>query len=351
MERYDYKKNIDKNGCIIPPKDFSPFVINEIITVNKNMRYIIDLCKRVAVSKASILITGESGVGKEMIAELIHKNSKRANSPFVKLNCAAIPENLIESEFFGYEAGAFTGALKSGKKGIIELADTGTLFLDEVGEMPLNLQSKLLRVLQNGKFIKVGGDKELNSNVRIISATNKDLEMLIHEGLFREDLYFRLNVIPIRIPPLRERKDDIPIISLYFLDYYNKFYNINKKISEGVMNLLVDIDWTGNIRELKNTIERLVLISLDDVITENDFVYSSFASKRYSTVEKKNYENLEEYDEDLSLKELVTNYEIKIILKTVKKYGSLRKASHVLKVSPSTLSRKITAYYEGQSKN
>ena len=175
--------------------------------------------------------------------------------------------------------------------------------------------------------------------------------MLIHEGLFREDLYFRLNVIPIRIPPLRERKDDIPIISLYFLEYYNKFYNINKKISVNVMNLLVDIDWTGNIRELKNTIERLVLISLEDVITENDFVYSSFASKRYSTVEKKNYENLEEYDEDLSLKELVTNYEIKVILKTVKKYGSLRKASHVLKVSPSTLSRKITAYYEGQSKN
>lgn len=351
MERYDYKKNIDRNGCIIPPKDFSPFAVNEIITVNKDMRYIIDLCKRVAMSKAPILITGESGVGKEMIAELIHENSKRANSPFIKLNCAAIPENLIESEFFGYEAGAFTGALKNGKKGIIELADTGTLFLDEVGEMPLNLQSKLLRVLQNGKFIKVGGDKELNSNVRIISATNKDLEMLIHEELFREDLYFRLNVIPIRIPPLRERKDDIPIISLYFLDYYNKFYNMNKKISVGVMDLLVDIDWTGNIRELKNTIERLVLISLEDVITENDFIYSSFASKRYSTVEKKNYENLEEYDENLSLKELVANYEIKIILKTVKKYGSLRKASHVLKVSPSTLSRKITAYYEEQSKD
>lgn len=348
MESYNYKNNIDKDNCIIPPKNFSQFLIGSIITINKKMFQLLSLCIRVSKSDAPIIIFGESGVGKEMVAELIHHNSNRLNEPFVKLNCSAIPENLLESEFFGYEPAAFTGALKTGKSGIVELANKGTLFLDEIGEMPMSLQPKILRFLQNGKYMKVGGHEELSSNVRIISATNKSLEDRITSGLFREDLYFRLNVIPVNIPPLRERKEDIPIISLFFLDYYNQYYNIDKKISINVMEQLINYDWPGNVRELKNVIERLVLISLDEIITEKDLTYSSFATKKYSTIEKKNYEQSYEFDESLSLKEIVANYEIKVILNSVKRYGSIRKAAKVLQVSPSTLSRKISTYFEDE---
>ncbi len=348
MESYDYKNNIDKNNCIIPPKNFSQFLVDNIITTNKEMFQLVNLCIRVAKSDAPILIFGESGVGKEMVAELIHHNSNRSNEPFVKLNCSAIPENLLESEFFGYEPGAFTGALKTGKIGIVELANNGTLLLDEIGEMPMSLQPKILRFLQNGKYMKVGGHEKLSSNVRIISATNKSLEDKIMTGLFREDLYYRLNVIPIYIPPLRKRKEDIVILTLYFLDYYNQYYNIDKKISINVMEQLINYDWPGNVRELKNIIERLVLISLDEIITENDLTYSSFATKKYSSIEKKNYDQSYEFDESLSLKEIVANYEIKIILNSVKRYGSIRKAAEVLQVSPSTLSRKISTYLKDE---
>ncbi|MBA1336599.1 MAG: Response regulator of zinc sigma-54-dependent two-component system [Firmicutes bacterium] len=185
-----------------------------LITVNKKMKEIVKLSKRVALTEAPVLISGSSGVGKEVLAELIHRNSKRSSKPFIKLNCAAIPENLIESEFFGYEAGAFTGALKNGKKGVIELAENGTLFLDEIGEMALPLQAKLLRVLQDGRYRKVGGERQLQADIRIIAATNKSLEKMIEKGTFREDLYFRLNVILIHIPALKDRKEDIPILSL-----------------------------------------------------------------------------------------------------------------------------------------
>lgn len=346
MFQYNYKDNLDKYNCVIPPKDFSQFITGEIITANEAMKKLLNLCIRVAKSKAPIMIYGESGVGKEMVAELIYRNSKKSSQSFVKLNCSAIPENLLESEFFGYEAGAFTGALKTGKKGIIELASEGTLFLDEIGEMPLSLQPKLLRFLQNGKYMRVGGNEELSSNVRIISATNKSLEDRIKAGLFREDLYFRLNVIPVTIPPLRERKEDIPIIALFFLDYYNKYYNMNKKISKNVIEQLIDYNWTGNVRELKNVIERLVLISLDEIITEQDLSYSSFATLRYSSIEKKNYDQIYDYNENLSLKEIVANYEVKVILNSIKRYGSLRKAAQILQVSPSTLSRKMSNYYD-----
>ncbi|CCQ97223.1 conserved hypothetical protein [[Clostridium] ultunense Esp] len=346
MEDYNYKNNIDKHGSIIPPKDFSQFETGNIVTINKNMLNLLNLCIRVAKTNAPIIVYGESGVGKEMVAELIHQNSNRTNQPFVKLNCSAIPENLLESEFFGYEPGAFTGALKTGKQGIIELANKGTLLLDEIGEMPVNLQPKLLRFLQNGKYTKVGGYEELFSDVRVISATNKSLEHRIDAGLFREDLYFRLNVIPINIPPLRKRKEDIPILALYFLDYYNQYYNMDKKVSVKVMENLIDYEWPGNVRELKNVIERLALISLDKTITEEDLTYSSFATKKYNTIEKKNYEQSYEFDEKLSLKEIVANYEIKVILNSVKRYGSIRKAARVLQVSPSTLSRKISTYFE-----
>ncbi|MDI6705176.1 MAG: sigma-54 factor interaction domain-containing protein [Bacillota bacterium] len=214
MLDFDYRKLIDKSGCINIPRDFSPYMSGNLITVSKRMKEIVKLSKRVALTEAPVLISGSSGVGKEVLAELIHRNSKRSSKPFIKLNCAAIPENLIESEFFGYEAGAFTGALKNGKKGVIELAENGTLFLDEIGEMALPLQAKLLRVLQDGRYRKVGGERQLQADIRIIAATNKSLEKMIEKGTFREDLYFRLNVILIHIPALKDRKEDIPILSL-----------------------------------------------------------------------------------------------------------------------------------------
>lgn len=346
VKYYNYKDNIDQYGSIISPKDFSQFSTGNIVTINKKMLKLLDLCIRVAKTRAPILITGESGVGKEMVGELIHQNSDRVHKPFVKLNCSAIPENLFESELFGYVPGAFTGALKTGKQGIVELSNKGTLLLDELEEMPISLQPKLLRFLQNGEYMKVGGCEKLFSDVRIISATNKSLEDMVDARLFREDLYFRLNVIPINIPPLRKRKEDIPIIALYFLDYYNKYYNTNKKFSIKVMEKLIDYDWPGNVRELRNVIERLVLISLDKIITEEDFSYSSFVTKKYYSIEKKNYEQTCEFDETLSLREIIDNYEIKVILNSVKRYGSIRQAAKVLQVSPSTLSRKISKYFE-----
>jgi len=334
------KKYIDKNQCIINPKDFSPFKIGNIITANNDMKKLIDLCIRVAKSEASVLIYGPSGVGKEKFAELIHDNSMRSGKAFVKLNCAAIPENLMESEFFGYEAGAFTGAGRGGKKGLIELAEGGTLFLDEIGEMPFSLQSKMLRVLQDGKFYRIGGRKEITTNVRVISATNKDLKYLIKQGSFREDLYFRLNVIPVHIPPLKDRIDDIPILVLYFLNYYSEQYNMNKQITLRLMKQLLSKKWEGNVRELKNIVERLVLISLNDLIDVEDLEYANFASKRYDSLNSTPKEEMEG-KESGTLKELVEKYEVSIIQQAVKKYGSIRKAAKVLDVAPSTLSRKL----------
>ncbi|MCQ1529502.1 sigma-54 interaction domain-containing protein [Lutispora saccharofermentans] len=339
MASYNYAESLDSHNCIIPPKDFNPFKIENIFTCSKSMKRIIDLALRIAGSNAPVLILGPSGVGKEELASLIHKNSKRAQNSFVKLNCSAIPDNLIESEFFGYEAGSFTGASRSGKKGLIELAEKGTLFLDELGEMPPNLQTKLLRVLQNGKFLKIGAYKESSSDTRIIAATNKDLQAMIKSGTFREDLYFRLNVIPIHIPRLNERREDIPLLSMYFLDYFNKQYNVNKKIRLEVMNQLLCHNWPGNIRELKNTIERLVLISLDDVITMDDLSYSYFAENKYNSIESSISDI--QYIPNMTLREMVNEFETNIITQAVKKYGSIRKAAKVLDVTPSTLSRKL----------
>ncbi len=334
------KKYIDKNQCIINPEDFSSYTTSNIITANNIMKKLINLCMRVAKSEASVLISGPSGVGKEMFAELIHNNSLRADKPFVKLNCAAIPESLMESEFFGYEPGAFTGAGRGGKKGLIEVAEKGTLFLDEVGEMPLNLQSKMLRVLQDGKYFKIGGNREISANVRIICATNKDLQQMIVQGSFREDLYFRLNVIPVHIPPLKDRPDDIPILALYFLDFFCKQYNLNKCFTLRLMRQLLDNTWEGNVRELKNTVERLVLISLKDVIDVEDLEYADFASKRYDIIRKS---ETDFKDEELNgtLKEIVAKFEISIIQKAVNRYGSIRKAAKALDADPSTLSRKL----------
>ncbi len=230
----------------------------------------------VAPTDAWVLIQGENGTGKEIVAQTIHRLSKRSHKPMVEVNCAAIPEELIESELFGHEKGAFTGAT-SMKRGKFDLANGGTLFLDEIGDMALKTQAKILRILQEQKFERVGGSKTISVDVRIIAATNKDLEEEIKKGNFREDLYFRLNVIPIEIPPLRERKEDIPLLVDEFL---KEFSNGRVKIEEDALNALCDYDWPGNIRELKNLIERLVILSKEDTIRIDDLPKNLISSKK-----------------------------------------------------------------------
>jgi Nif-specific regulatory protein len=230
------------------------------------MQAVYDLIAQVSGSDATVLIRGESGTGKELVAHAIHYNSRRAGKPFIKVNCAALPETVIESELFGHEKGAFTGAV-SARKGRFELADGGTLFLDEVGDLSAGLQIKLLRVLQEREFERVGGARTLKVDVRLIAATNVELEKLIASGRFRQDLYYRLNVFPIRIPPLRERKTDILQLADYFVEKYGKSNHKQvRRISTPAIDMLMSYHWPGNVRELENCIERAVLLSDDDVI-------------------------------------------------------------------------------------
>ena len=221
----------------------------------------------IKVSKfdCTVLITGESGVGKEMIAKIIYSHSKRVDSPYVRLNCASIPENLLESELFGYEKGAFTGAYKGGKTGLWEMAAGGIILLDEIGELPLMLQAKLLRVLQENEFYRVGGTVPIQSDVRVLAITNKNLAKMVSEGKLREDLYYRLNVFPIYVPALRYRKDDIPDLISVFVHSYNKKFNLNKRIDRDVIDRMAEFNWKGNIRELENFVQRLLIESDHDL--------------------------------------------------------------------------------------
>lgn len=232
-----------------------------LISKSPSMSYIIEIAKTVADTNANVLLEGESGTGKNVLAKYIHNLSSRRDKPFIKINCAAIPENLLESELFGYVKGAFTGAIKD-KPGKVELADKGTLFLDEIGELPIYLQSKLLHLIQEKEFERLGDLKTRKVDIRIIAATNRDLYQLVKEGKFREDLYYRLKVISIKVPPLRERKEDIPFLINYFIEFYSENYKKKiKKISQEALRILLEYDYPGNIRELENIIERAVILS------------------------------------------------------------------------------------------
>lgn len=232
------------------------YSFENIISVDKNSRCVIELAKKASYNDFNVLLTGETGTGKEVFAHAIHNNSKRKKKPFIRVNCAAIPNELLESELFGFEDGAFTGAKKGGKKGKFELAENGTIFLDEIGDMPMNMQAKLLRVLQEREFERIGGVKPININVRIIAATNQNLEEQIKNKLFRHDLYYRLNVIEVRIPPLRDRAADIPLFVQNFIRELNTLYHTDVKITAAAMEALTKYSWPGNVRELKNIVER-----------------------------------------------------------------------------------------------
>ena len=311
----------------------------EIVAEDPKTIEIIQLSHRIAKVDTTILMLGETGVGKDEIAKYIHKVSNRNGQQFIKVNCGAVPISLIESEFFGYEKGAFTGASKEGKVGLFELASGGTIFLDEVGEIPMDMQVKLLRVLQEKEIVRVGGTKPLKIDVRVLAATNRDLEKMIVDGKFREDLYYRLNVVPLFIPPLRERKQDILPLINFFLKQLNKKYNFNKILVPEALNCLYEYSWPGNVRELKNIVERVVIMSEDDKITKSDLPISIIDLSGIEVV-------LNSFDEGITLKETLDGIEEKLIKRAFDKYGNVRAAAKSLGIDPSTFVRKRQKYTE-----
>ncbi len=265
------ERALEKQTLILQNRDLRSqledrFHFKNIIGRSEKMVRIFDLIRHIAPYDSSVLIIGESGTGKELIANAIHYNSPRAAKPFIKVSCASLSEGIIESELFGHEKGAFTGAIAS-RKGRFELAHEGTLFLDEVEDIPLSTQTKLLRVLQEGEFERVGGNRTLKVNLRILAASNRDLQEAVKNGTFREDLYYRLNVVNIRLPPLRERKEDIPFLVQFFIEKFNKKYQMNVKgVSQRAMGVLMNYSWSGNVRELENTIESSLVIHTPEVL-------------------------------------------------------------------------------------
>lgn len=309
----------------------------KMICKSSAMKSVVDIANVVAPTNSSILITGETGTGKSLLARYIHDKSLRKNGEFVEINCAAIPDSLMESELFGYEAGAFTGANANGKKGLMELADGGTLFLDEIGDMPLNLQAKLLQALQNRQVKRVGGEKSIDIDIRLITATNKNLENMIANEEFREELYYRINVVPIYIPALRERRDDIPVIIESTLHNSNNDHGKNTVISNEAMDMLISYSWPGNIRELENIIERLVVIDRKGVITETDLP-ARFMDGR--PVKSQGVI----INEIIPLNSAVESVEKQLISIAYLKYKNSYKVADALGISQSSASRKIIKY-------
>lgn len=315
----------------------------ELIYQSKVMQDVVEAAAKVAEYEVSVLLTGPSGVGKEMIANLIHSHSSRSGAPFVKINCAAIPDHLLESELFGYEPGAFTGGNPRGKKGLIERSNTGTLLLDEIGDLPLGLQSKLLRVLQTHSLRHIGGHKDIQVNFRLISSTNANLRQMIQDKTFREDLYYRINVIEIAIPCLEERRDDIPLLANHFLKQANLKYGTEKSFDPDALHFLSACRYPGNVRELQNVIERAMIMSSGRVIAPED-MQKAFGIPQEETAPRSAY-IVPELEEGLSLKELMGRYEKQLLLAYQEKYKSGVKMAEALQTDQSTISRKLSRYH------
>lgn len=313
--------------------------LDTIVAKSKAFRDVVELALRVGnFDGATVLILGESGTGKELIAELIVQNSPRKDKPFVQVNCGAIPENLVESELFGYEKGAFTGADTHGHKGLFETANGGTIFLDEIGDLPLHMQVKLLRVLQQKKIMRVGGTQQIDLDVRVIAATNKNLEEMIQNGTFREDLYYRLNVVSLNIPPLRERNEDILPLINHFLAVINQKYQTSKSFLYDTIDAFENYSWPGNVRELENVLENLVITTPEDVIA-----LKNLPQKFQDAVpERLPLHGTADVDDEIyPLKETMDRIERSIINHAIQQCGSVRKAASALKVNPSTIVRKL----------
>lgn len=299
----------------------------EIVGSSASMRNIFTQIRKVAATDSTVLICGESGTGKELLASSIYEHSLRKGKPFIKINCVAIPEGLLESEFFGHEKGSFTGAIEQ-KKGKFEIADRGTVFLDEIGDMPLKTQAKLLRVLQEKEFERVGGTKPIKVDVRFIVATNKNLQEMIKKGTFREDLYFRLNVFPINIPALRERKEDIVALSNYFLE----FLAGKPKLSNAALKKIIDYSWPGNVRELKNVLEHA------SILTEN----GTIEAHHLKILSENDYSETNGSNDDISIDEKLNLMEKEMIINALRKTGGIQvKAANILGINQRSLWHRI----------
>ncbi len=323
------------------------FSFDNIIGKSRPMQQVFELIQLAAPSKSNILITGESGTGKELVAKAIHHHSRRANGPFVTVNSGSMPADLLESNLFGHVKGAFTGAIAS-KKGLFEMADGGSIFFDEIGNVPLDTQAKLLRVIQEREFMRLGGVETIKVDVRIIAATNADLEAEVAQGRFREDLYYRLNVISISLPPLRQRSEDVPLLAQHFLAAYSRE---NEKalaeITPGAMELMLDYHWPGNVRELENAVERAVVLSSGESL-DVDLLPKSLRQPMQPTVQV-----AAPNSNGLSLKDAVANYERQLIVKALQAAGGVQKrAAEMLRVKPTTLHemmKRLNVSTEGMS--
>ncbi|WDV45813.1 sigma 54-interacting transcriptional regulator [Clostridiaceae bacterium M8S5] len=314
---------------------------SQLIYNSNIMEKVVALADHIVDADLTCLITGESGVGKTLIGKYIHENSNRKENPFVHINCAAISKDLFESELYGYIGGSFTGANEKGKKGLAAEANKGTLFLDEISELPYKMQAKLLQFIQDKKFYPVGGTKPIEVDTRIITATNKDLKKMVEMGSFREDLYYRLNVFELNIPPIRQRKDDILVLCDFYLNKYNQKYNKTHRFSDEVKNIFLNYSWKGNIRELSHVVERLVVVNKDVVIRP-----WHLPKHLYELPVKNNYIDI---DGGTTLDELMESYEKDIIKKAYEEYQSTRKISKKLGISQSKASRLYRKYIKGES--
>jgi transcriptional regulator with PAS, ATPase and Fis domain len=315
--------------------------IGGFVYASERMKAVLDEAMNVAGYDCNVVIIGETGVGKEKVLSLIHNNSDRRLNPCVRINCAAVPESLAESEFFGYEAGAFTGSAPGGKPGYFELANNGILFLDEVGLLPANIQVKLLRVLQENQFFRIGGQRQIDVNVRVVCAGNVSLKGLVKEGKFREDLYYRLNVCEIRIPPLRERPEDITSLAGHFVERYNEAYSLRKRFAPLAIEAMMAYEWPGNVRELENMVHRLVISSKSSLIEETD-VYRALNQEPQGGGAPSGDGGLG--DEAYGLEYIMMHYERKFIEDALKKWKNTRKAAAHLGISQSQLMRKKQKY-------
>lgn len=332
------KKRLSEEVTVLRQKVETTYALENIIGRSPKMQELFKLIPRIAQSNSNVLIIGESGSGKELFANAVHNLSNRKNKNFVAINCAAFPEGLLESELFGHMKGSFTGAMYN-KQGLFEIADGGSLFLDEIGEMPLNLQVKLLRVLENGTFRRVGGTNDIKVDVRIISATNKDLKEEVEAGRFREDLYYRLNVVPLKIPPLRERKEDIPLLVNHFL---KKLSASPKKVTPEAMKIMIDYHWKGNVRELENVIERIILLSDKDEITPTDLP----SEIKTHPAEKKDTKEIPELTEKgIDVEKVMEDIEKKYLLEALERAGGVKmEAAKLLNLSFRSFRHRLQKY-------
>ena len=361
MVRLDLFQKRYQNAILLEDKSCIEFSADEernekenvFIAESSEMKTVKKMAELIAKVDATVLITGETGTGKEVLAEFIHKSSNRADKPMVEINCAAIPENLLEAELFGYEKGAFTGALNTGKKGLIEKADGGTLFLDEINSLPLSIQGKLLRVLETHKVKRLGAVTEQVIDFRLLAATNQSLKKCIDAGAFREDLYYRINVVPIEIPPLRKRREDIIPLILHFLDRFCEKYGRTKMLSKELLEKMSQYEWSGNVRELKNVVERLVLtwsVGSTEIKQIPEEMYGNPTMINEDHDNPKSLENhlseipIDFSSAEFSLKGYMEQCEKQLLEETLKHYDSSYKAAAVLKTDQSTIVRKRKKY-------